>query len=84
LLWCESGFCGLLQERARDSGRMEGHLGFLGINVHADDMAAGGAQELHCNLTQKPQSDDEDGFAQGDLGHADSLQRDAAQRHESG
>jgi len=33
---------------------MESHFGFLGINVHADDMAAGGVEELDGDLAQEP------------------------------
>jgi hypothetical protein len=63
---------------------MEGHFGFLGLNVHADDVASSRVEELHGNLAQEPQAEDDDGLAQGDSGHAHGLQRDAAQRHEGG
>jgi hypothetical protein len=84
LLWCKSGSCGLLRERARGSGRMEGHFRLLELNVHADDVAAGSVEQLHGDLAQEPQADDDDGFAQGDPGHADGLQRDAAHGDEGG
>jgi hypothetical protein len=63
---------------------MEGHLGLLQVEVHTDDVAAGRVEQLHGDLAQEPQADDDDGFAQGDLGHADGLQRDGAHGDEGG